>query len=156
MLSSLRHRLSATRVPARPIRRPRPRLESLEDRLAPAVINVISTADNNTPVVTAGHAGTAADPFLAPSLRSAISFANTNPGADTINLTVAGSYRITLAGTPGQTDNAAGEFAVLATGGELTIQNTSGGTAVLDGNHLNRVLDINPANTNNPATKILV
>jgi hypothetical protein len=137
---------------------PRNRLgmEYLEERAVPAVISVISTADNNNPVVAVGHAGTAADPFLAPSLRSAISFANANPGADTINLAVAGTYRTALTGTPGETDNAAGEFAVLATGGDLTIENTSGGTAVLDGNHANRVLDINPANTNDPATKILV
>ena len=44
-------------------------MESLEERTVPAVIDVISTLDNNSTVITAGHAGTAADPFLAPSLR---------------------------------------------------------------------------------------
>jgi hypothetical protein len=46
-----------------------------------------------------------------------------------------------------QADNAAGEFAILPTGkngSSLTIQNTSGGLAVVDGNHLARVFDINP------------
>jgi hypothetical protein len=129
----------------------RPAVECLEDRCVPAVINVISTADNTNPVVTAGHAGTVADPFLAPSLRSAISFVNnaTNGANNVINLAVSGTYKITLAGTPGETDNAAGEFAILPTGtngSSLTIQNTSGGTATVDANHLNRVFDINPSN----------
>jgi predicted outer membrane repeat protein len=126
-------------------RRPRRlAVELLEDRLAPAVFNVLSTADSNGPVITAGHAGTAADPFLAPSLRSAISAANATPGGNTINLTAGGTYQITLAGTPGETDNRAGEFAILPAGGDLTIQNTSGFAVAIDGNHLNRVFDINP------------
>jgi len=116
--------------------------ELLEDRLAPAVYNVVSTADNL-------HAVTKTGPgvFQAPSLRSAIQAANANAGGNTINLTVAGTYRITLAGTPGETDNDAGEFAILPGGGNLAIQNTSGGTAIVDGNHLNRVFDINPNDT---------
>ncbi len=61
-----------------------PTLEALEDRLAPATISVISTDDNTNPVITAGHAGNAVDPFLAPSLRSAILFANASAGADVI------------------------------------------------------------------------
>ncbi|OWK46556.1 Flagellar hook-length control protein FliK [Fimbriiglobus ruber] len=79
------------------------------------------------------------------SLRSAIQAANATPGGNTINLTVAGDYAITLPGTPGETDNAAGEFAILPSGGDLTIINTSGGTVSVDGNHLNRVFDVNPA-----------
>jgi hypothetical protein len=129
---------------------PRPRrvrlgLEQLEDRVVPAVINVNSLADvlNPAPGVV--------------TLRSAIQTANTDGDAtNVINLTVAGTYKITLPGTPGETDNAAGEFAILPSAGNLTIQNTSGGKVVVDGNHLARVFDINPGNTNNPATKILV
>jgi len=49
-----------------------------------------------------------------------------------------------LPGTPGEVDNAAGEFAIAASGGNLTIQNTSGGAVSVDGNHLSRVFDINP------------
>jgi hypothetical protein len=64
----------------------RPRLELLEPRQAPAVYRVFTLADNSNPVDTA-HAGTLADPFLAPSLRSAILSANdevNHPGPDTI------------------------------------------------------------------------
>jgi hypothetical protein len=108
------------------------RLEILEDRFAPAVFNVNSTADilNPSPGVV--------------TLRSAIEAANATPGGNTINLTVAGDYQITLPGTRGEVDNAAGEFAIAASGGNLTIQNTSGGAVTVDGNHLNRVFDINP------------
>jgi parallel beta-helix repeat protein len=131
------------------------RLESLEDRLAPAVIDVIGTADNTNPVVTAGHAGTDADPFVAPSLRSAITFANTHAGGNRIDLAVAGTYPITLRGSS-EDSNASGDLDILPGGGDLTIANNSGGTVVVDGNNLDRVFDINPGNTNNPSTKFLV
>ena len=145
---SSRHRLLRRRV--------RPSLEELESRLAPAVLNVFSLADDASPVVTAGHAGTAADPFLAPSLRSALTYANTHAGGNSIDLIVPGTYKITLVGTPGETDNAAGEFAILPAGGNLTIANVSDGVVAVDANHLNRVFDVNPGNTDNPATKITV
>jgi Domain of unknown function (DUF4214) len=114
-----------------------PRLELLEDRLVPAVFNVNSVAD-----ILAPPAGVV-------TLRSAIQSANATPGGNIINLTIAGTYQITLAGTPGETDNAAGEFAILPSGGNLTIQNTSGGPVAVDGGGLNnRVFDINPADAN--------
>jgi hypothetical protein len=119
-------------APKGPKYQARLRLNALEDRLAPAVFNVNSTADILDPapgVVT---------------LRSAIEAANATPGGNTINLTVAGNYMITLPGTPGEVDNAAGEFAISSAGGNLTIQNTSGGDVTVDGNHLARVFDINP------------
>jgi hypothetical protein len=119
-------------------------LEGLEIRLVPATFNVNSTADILSP------------PPGTITLRSAIQSANGTPGGNTINLTIAGTYKITLPGTPGETDNAAGEFAILPAGGDLTIVNTSGGMATVDGNHLARVFDINPANSDDPATKILV
>jgi parallel beta-helix repeat protein len=109
-----------------------PRLELLEDRFAPAVFNVNSLADILNP------------PAGVVTLRSAIGAANATPGGNTINLTVAGDYKLTLAGTPGEVDDAAGDLAILASGGNLTIQNTSGGAVTVDGNHLNRVFDINP------------
>ncbi len=127
-------------------RRARPELEGLEDRAVPAVINVNSLSDvlNPAPGVV--------------TLRSAIQQANTDGDAtNTINLTVAGTYKITLAGTAGETDNAAGEFSILPTAGALTIQNTSGGNVTVDGNHLNRVFDINPNfDPANPTAKFLV
>jgi predicted outer membrane repeat protein len=108
-------------------------LERLEDRWAPAVFNVNSLADILNP------------PSGVVTLRAAIQVANGTPGPNTINLTVPGTYQITRVGTPGETDNAAGEFAILPSGGNLTIQNTSGGFAAVDGNGLNnRVFDINP------------
>ncbi len=108
-------------------------LETLESRLAPTVFNVNSLADILNPA-----AGTV-------TLRSAIKAANATPGDNTINLNVPGTYRITLAGS-GEDNNAAGDFDILgkAGGGNLTIQNTSGGKVVVDGNHLDRVFDINP------------
>jgi hypothetical protein len=135
-------------------RRARLTLEALEDRAVPAVFNVNSLADvlNPAPGVV--------------TLRSAIEAANATPGDNTINLTVAGTYKITIA--PAQPDdttatenNATGDFDIIPNPASppkstLTIQNTSGGQVVVDGNHLDRVFDINPGNTNNPATKMIV
>ena len=70
-----------------PLRRARLNLEDLEDRLAPAVFNVNSLLDVLNPgpgIVT---------------LRSAIVAANATPGGNTINLTVPGTYSITLLST---------------------------------------------------------
>ena len=89
--------------PARP--RVWPQLESLEDRVVPAVINVNTTADIPLNQLHPGQV----------TLRDAIQIANTNgDAANTINLTVAGVYNISLAGTPGQIDNQAGELTLLA------------------------------------------
>jgi hypothetical protein len=127
--------------PAR--RRVWPQLECLEDRVVPAVINVNTTADIPLNQLKPGQV----------TLRDAIQIANTNgDAANTINLTVAGVYNISLAGTPGQIDNKAGEFAIFTNakanqnGLSLTIQNTSGGKATINGNGLARVFDINPNN----------
>src|SRR5579864_7896497 len=80
-------------------------LERLEDRLVPAVFpavfNVNSTADILSP------------PSGVVTLRSAIEAANSTATNSIINLTVSGTYKITLAGTPGEMDNAAGEFAII-------------------------------------------
>jgi hypothetical protein len=81
--------------------------------------------------------------------------ANATPGSNTINLTVAGTYRITTPGA-GEDNNATGDFDILPNaaspaGSTLTIQNISGGKAVVDGNHLHRVFDINPGNVTAPA-----
>ncbi len=132
------------RKPAAPRRR-RLELEQLEERAVPAVINVNSLADVLNPgpgVVT---------------LRSAIQQVDTGTATtNTINLTLAGDYKITLPGTQGETDNAAGEFAITPNAGNLTIVNASGGQVVVDGNHLSRVFDVNPGDTDNPATKFTV
>jgi hypothetical protein len=134
----------------------RPHLERLEDRLAPAFYNVNTTQDlsiaagvNNATGVINGTAGVV-------TLRSAIQAANNTPGGNAINLTVPGTYLIALSPTtPNQTDNQAGEFAILPQR-DLTIANTSGGSVAVDANNLCRVFDINPAGTNNPATASFV
>src|SRR5579871_5215482 len=76
-------------------------LEHLEDRLAPAVFNVNSLADVLNPgpgVVT---------------LRSAIAAANNTPGGNTINLTVPGTYRITLLSQSPSATNPSNDFDIV-------------------------------------------
>jgi hypothetical protein len=124
-----RLRLRELRSRARALRA-LPACEPLEERVALAVFNVTTLADTLTP------------PSGTVTLRSAIQAANTTPGPNTINLTVPGIYQITHPGT--RTDNSAGEFAITGTT-DLTIANTSGGTAIVDGGGLNRVFDVNPA-----------
>jgi len=124
---------------ARP--RVRPRLEYLEDRLVPAVIDVTTLADGTGP-------GT---------LRSAIAQANTNDANgdtnNTINLTVAGTYNIGLSGL--------GALQIFTnaqatqSGLSLTIQNTSGGAVAINGDNLTRVFDINP-NAITPANNVVL
>jgi len=114
-------------------------IEPLERRLLFAVFNVNSTVDILSPapgVVT---------------LRSAIQATNATPGANTINLTLPGIYKITIAGPPGATNNASGEFAILPNSTSLAIDNTSGGDVTVDANHLDRAFDINP----NASTKAI-
>ncbi len=133
-------RVRGPRVPQVPVRRPRRplALEMLEDRAVPTVFNVNSLAD------------TLAPPAGVVTLRSAIQAANATPGGNTINLTVAGDYRINLPGANTGTNNS-GAFAILPGGGNLSIVNTSGGFVAVDGAGLDRVFDINPAGgTANP------
>jgi hypothetical protein len=139
--------------------RVRPQLEVLEDRLAPAVFTVNSLLDLsmaggvNPDGTIIGHGNSV-------TLRSAIQAANGNSGAggNIINLALPGTYRLTLAGPVGETDNLQGELSIFPTfpNGNLTINNISGGTVIVDGNHLNRVFDINASDTNNPGPKFLV
>jgi hypothetical protein len=112
-------------------RRLRPAVEQLEDRAVPAVFNVNSLADILNPAP-----GTV-------TLRSAIQQANHTPGGNTINLTVAGTYKIALAGA-NEIANATGDFDILASGGNLSIVNASGGHVAIDGGGLDRIFDINP------------
>lgn len=65
-----------------PVRRARPRVESLEDRLAPATFTVLNTNDSG-----------------ADSLRQAILDANANPGADLIAFNIGGGGVQTIAPT---------------------------------------------------------
>jgi hypothetical protein len=140
------HRARASR-PRRPApRRPRTPLgiETLEDRCVPATFNVNTLLDlpltgaNLTTGVIANSGGLV-------TLRSAISAANATPGGNTINLTLPGVYGLTLTGA-NEDNNQTGDLDILPSGGSLSILNTSGGTAVVDGGGIDRVFDINPAN----------
>jgi hypothetical protein len=141
------------KVPAgqRP-RRPRLILEQLEDRCVPAIIEVTGLADGLAPVKNLGNGV-----YQASTLRSAVQEANTLGGTNTIELTVAGTYKITLRdnGTEKE-DNSTGDFDILPTSGTLTIVNTSGGSAAVSGNKIDRVFDINPNNDTVPSSFAVV
>ncbi len=77
-------------------------------------------------------------------MREALNLANTATGNKVIRLTVPGDYAITIPGANTGTD-ASGAFALLPSGGNVSILNASGGSVVVDGNHVDRVFDINPA-----------
>ena len=133
-LRGLRVRKSASRLVTRsnPTLQNKLQLNELENRLVPATFTVNNTSDilnPSTGVVT---------------LRSAIEAANASPGGNTIDLSVAGTYKLTLAGTASEDNNAAGELVISSAGGDLTIANTSGGAVTVNGNRLARVFDINP------------
>ena len=130
----------------------------MEVRCVPATIFVTSLADG------AGNAA-ARDTHGAgvqrPSLRAAISFANSNPGGNVIDLMTQGVYKISIPNVGGlrQGDNQTGAFTILPGGGDLTIDNTSGGSVTVSGGGLDRVFDINPNlnfDPNNPTPKFTV
>jgi hypothetical protein len=142
----------------RPSRRTNLAVELLEGRAVPATFNVNSLADvsiaggvNPTTGAILGQGNTV-------TLRSAIDAANMTPGGSTIRLTLPGTYKIALAGANTGTD-ATGAFAILPTGGNLTIVNASMGPVTVDANHLDRGFDINPnfdpANPTAPFTVML-
>ena len=137
----------------------RPTIELMEDRCVPALIMVTSLADGpgDANLVTPTAQG-----FIAPSLRAAISFANSNNGtADVIELMTPGVYQISRpnVGGIGEDLNQTGDFDILAAGGDLTITNQSGGPVTISGGGLDRVFDINPNvnfNANSPTPKFTV
>jgi CSLREA domain-containing protein len=107
----------------------------LEPRRLMAVLTVNSFADILNP-----SGGTV-------TLRSAIAAANASLGADTIDINVAGTYKIGTSSS--STDNSAGELSIFDAG-DLTIQNTSGGVVTIDGGGLGRVFAVNPAGSTKP------
>ena len=125
-------------------------LELLEQRTVPAVFNVNTLADTQAVNLTTG-----ADINGIISLRSALEASNAIGGGNTVNLTVPGDYRITTPGANTGTNNS-GAFVILPSSGGVTINNTSGAFAAIDGAGLDRVFDINPQNTSIATTKITV
>jgi fibronectin-binding autotransporter adhesin len=118
----------------------------------PAAVTPAAAAGNVTLVVT----NTVDSLTQAGTLRNAIQTANADLAngtatSVTISIQTAGTYQIKLLGTPGETDNAAGEFALFTSpntpvGSSLTIQNDSGGNVTINGADHTRVFDINPTN----------
>src|SRR5881397_1355825 len=107
-------------------RHTRLRAEALEDRTAPAIYNVTTTADVVNPN----------DGLL--SLREAVLAANASVGvADTINLPAA-TYALTLTGAA-EEGAATGDLDVWD---DVTIQRSGIGSAIVDGNLSDRVFDI--------------
>lgn len=131
--------------PSRPITGRSPArlgMESLEERDVPAVFYVNSLADMLTP------------PKGVVTLRSAIEMANNTPGNNTIALTVAGTYNLTIPQN-GDFNNTGGAFTITPNASDkpgncLTIVNTSGHPVIVNGNHLDRVFDINPNDATAP------
>jgi hypothetical protein len=97
------------------------RLEALEHRLAPATFNVTTLAD--------GGPG---------SLRADILMSNATAGPNAINLTLQGTYRLSLFGNAHDGTNGALQI----DNQSVTINNTSGGPAIIDGGGVDRVFDI--------------
>ena len=95
--ASLTSRIGRRRTAPKKSRRPALYLEALEDRCVPATFNVNTLADLSLAagVNANGTIGTSSTI----TFRSAIQAANNTPGDNTINLTVAGDYRLTLTPT---------------------------------------------------------
>lgn len=155
-MKNLRRILSAS-LPRNVSKRPAPRrlfskalgMEMLEDRAVPATFNVNCLADLSIAAGVNPTTGSIIGQGKIVTLRSAIDAANMTPGGNTINLMVPGTYSIALPGANTGTD-ASGAFAILPGGGNLSIVNASHGTVTVNGNHLDRVFDINP--TFNPSS----
>jgi hypothetical protein len=116
----------------------KPRLESLEDRTAPAVFTVATLADT----VEAARDGSGRDANGNISLRSAIMATNDTGGSNTINLP-AGIYLLMIA-PDGMNDDATGDLNIGRglVQNNLTIVGDSAATTIIDGNNLDRVLDV--------------
>ncbi len=115
---------------SKPMRPKHVGIEMLEDRVLFNTYNVNSTLDSLNP------------PAGVVTLRQAIALSNDNPAADTINLTVPGTYKITIPGANEPFDST-GDFNISASGGNLIITNTSKGAVVVNANHLDRAFNIN-------------
>src|SRR5262249_3290526 len=109
------------------VTRCRPRLETLEDRSVPAILNVTTPLDVINPN----------DGLL--SLREAVLQANASQGANTIVLP-AGTYTLARAGA----DEDGALTGDLDLTGHLTIRGAAAGGAIIDGAGLDRVFDVQP------------
>jgi hypothetical protein len=136
--------------------------DQLEDRMAPAVYFVNTLADIS---FTASQVDPATGEIMGHgntvTLRSAIEAANETPGSNTIELLLPGDYKIAIPpaapdDTAATENNLTGDFDIIPNAASpahssLTIVNASGDTAMVDGNNLDRVFDINPGGGAVPA-----
>src|SRR5687768_14182440 len=125
---STRPHLVSTSRPSRhtrpaPTRVARAAMEVLEERRLFATFAVTATTD--------GGPG---------SLRQAILDANASPGADTVTLP-AGTYTLSVAGA-GEDAGATGDLDVTEA---LTLTGAGAGATTIDGNNIDRVLDVRNA-----------
>ena len=120
------------RINSRRMNHCRPRLEMLEHRLVLSTFHVNSLLDTEAVNLKSGK-----DASGHISLRSAIEAANAKPNADTIILP-AGTITLTIAGA--NEDNA--ETGDLDIRGNLTIKGKGAGVTTIDGNNLDRVIDV--------------
>jgi hypothetical protein len=117
---------------------PKPRLEVLEGRTAPAVFNVTTFADT----LEATRDGSGLDAGGNISLRSALMATNDTGGSNTINLP-AGTYLLTIAPNGSNGDDS-GDLTIGRglVENDLTITGASAATTIVDGNSLDRVFDV--------------
>jgi hypothetical protein len=111
-------------------RYPRPWLECLEDRTAPAVFNVLGAADGSGALLPSHTPGV---DFDATTLRAAANGGNTFRNVPNRINVPAGLYRLTLAGDGGSE---------LFIEGSLTIRGAGAGLTIVDGNLTDRVFEI--------------
>jgi uncharacterized repeat protein (TIGR01451 family) len=105
-----------------------PVLELLEERLTPAAFSVTSLADSNA-------AGSG-------SLRRAIADSNNTAGPNQIHILTPGTYNLTIAGVEENAD-VTGDLDILNQ--DVTIDNQSGGTVVINQTTNDRVFDVSPS-----------
>jgi hypothetical protein len=101
-------------------------LESLEDRLTPAVFNPLAGVPDGNPI----------------SLRRVITQANTNGEDNTINLQ-AGHYLLTLRSTSGhRSDGSSGNLGLTSTGHTIVFQGLGADVTVIDANSIDRAFEV--------------
>ena len=110
----------------------RPRLEGLEDRVVLSTFRVNTTLDTvavslNTGKDASGHI----------SLRSAIMAADTHGGSNKI-IVPAGTFTLTIAGA-GEDNDATGDLDIKS---NVSIQGRGEGNTIIDGNNLDRVIQV--------------
>ena len=107
-------------------------LECLETRLVLSTFKVNTTLDT---VAVSLKTGKDASGHI--SLRSAIMAANAKPNSDTIILP-AGTFKLTIAGA-GEDSDATGDLDI---NGNVTIKGKSSSSTIIDGNNLDRVIEV--------------